>query len=156
MNEIDAAEFTSPAGSPGLVKYHRQMLAIACAVWMLAFALHELPNGRVAVRGFSGFPLPQTCASRIWFGLRCPGCGLTRSIIHLAEGDWRASWHDHRLGGVMAALIALQIPYRWLALRRPGHTLIAPRLHAVFAYTLITLLVSNWLVDLASGRINSP
>ena len=56
----------------------------------------------------------------------------------------------------MAALIALQIPYRWVAIRRPGHILIAPRLYAVFAYALIALLVGNWLVDLASGRINAP
>jgi len=156
MNQLDTPESARPSSALGLVKYHRQMLAIACAVWVLAFALHELPNGRVAVRGFSRFPLPQTCASQIWFGLRCPGCGLTRSIIHLAEGDWRASWHSHRLGGVMAALIALQIPYRWLALRYPGRTLVAPRVHAVFAYALIALLVGNWLVDLVFGRVSSP
>ena len=94
---------------------------------MLAFVLQELPDGRVAVRGFPQFPLPQTCTSRAWLGLKCPGCGLTRSIIHLAEGDWRASWHNHRLGGLMAVVIALQIPYRLLALRRTEPPLIAPR-----------------------------
>ena len=83
------------------VKRHREVLLVSCAVWLLAFLLHELPNGRVAVRGLPQFPLPQTCMSRALLGLRCPGCGLTRSIIHLAEGDWRASWHDHRLGGLL-------------------------------------------------------
>lgn len=156
MNQIDATEYVSPRIAPGLAGYHRQVLAIACAAWVLAFALHELPSGRVAVRGFSRFPLPQTCASRIWFGMRCPGCGLTHSIIHLAEGDLRASWHNHRLGSVMALLIAFQIPYRWLALRHPGRSLIPTRWHAVFAYTLIVLLVANWLGDLASGRVSSP
>ena len=83
-----------------------------CAVWLLAFLLHELPDGRVALRGLPQFPLPQTCMSRALLGLRCPGCGLTRSIIHLAQGDWRESWHDHRLGGLLGIVIALQIPYR--------------------------------------------
>jgi Protein of unknown function (DUF2752) len=156
MNELEEGEYRSPPGAPGLVKYHRQMLAIACLVFVLAFALHERPDGRVALRGLSRFPVPQTCASQIWFGIKCPGCGLTRSIIHLAEGDWRASWQDHRLGAVMAVLIALQIPYRVMALRRPGHDVIAPHLHAVFAYTLIALLVGNWLVNLACSRISSP
>ena len=77
---------------------------------LLAFLLHELPDGRVAVRGLPQFPLPQTCASRAWLGLRCPGCGLTRSIIHLAEGDWQASWRDHRLGGLLAVVIAASDP----------------------------------------------
>jgi len=144
-----------PATGDGSVQRHRQVLAIACAVGVLAFALQELPDGRVAVRGFSRVPLPQTCASRAWLGLRCPGCGLTRSIIHLAEGDWRASWHNHRLGGLMAVVIALQIPYRLLALRRSSRPLIAPRWQLVLSYALIALLVGNWLVDLVAGRVSS-
>jgi len=81
---------------------------------------------------------------------------LTRSIIHLAEGDWRASWHDHRLGGLMAVVIALQVPYRLLALRRTGRPLIAPRWLAVISLALIALLVGNWLVDLVEGRVSTP
>ena len=156
ITKLDAPEYAYSAEALGLVRYHRRMLVLACLVIVLAFALHELPDGRVAVRGFSWFPLPQTCASRIYLGLKCPGCGLTRSIIHLAEGNWRASWHAHRLGVVMALLIMLQIPYHWLALRQPGRHLIAPHWQAIFACTLIALLVGNWLVDMASGRISSP
>src|SRR5262245_22508850 len=103
-----------PEASPSRVRRHREVLAAACAVGVLAFALVELPDGRIAVRGFRQHPLPPTCLSRSLLGLRCPGCGLTRSIVHLAEGDWRASWHDHRLGGLIAAVIVLQIPYRLL------------------------------------------
>jgi hypothetical protein len=139
-----------------LVRRHRQVLAIACAVWVLAFALQELPDGRVSFRGLSQIPLPQTCASRAWFGRRCPGCGLTRSIIHLAEGDWGASWQDHRLGGLMAVVIAFQIPYRVLSLRRPDRLLIGPRWQALLGYALIALLMGNWLVDLVAGRVTSP
>ena len=83
---------TQPRAPDRRLKRHREVLAIACVVCLLAFLLHELPDGRVAVRGLPQFPLPQTCASRAWLGIRCPGCGLTRSIIHLAEGDWQASW----------------------------------------------------------------
>jgi hypothetical protein len=134
-------------------RLHRQIILIACAVLLLAFALHELPDGRVSFRGFPQVPLPQTCASRTWFGLRCPGCGLTRSIIHLAEGNWSASWQNHRLGGLMAVVIAMQIPYRLLALRRPDHPLIERRWQTMFCYALIALLLGNWLVDLAAGRV---
>jgi Protein of unknown function (DUF2752) len=132
---------------------HRQVLAIACGVWVLAFALQVLPEGRVSFRGLPMIPLPQVCFSRSWLGLRCPGCGLTRSIIQLAQGNWRASWHEHRLGALMAIVITLQIPYRLLALRRPDRVAITPRWQAVLGYALIALLLGNWLVDLAAGRV---
>jgi hypothetical protein len=135
---------------------HCQVLAIACAVCLLAFLLHEVPSGRVAVRGLPQFPLPQTCTTRAWLGIRCPGCGLTRSIIHLAEGDWPASWRAHRLGGLFAIVILFQVPYRLYALRRPTHPLLSNSWLTAFAFTLIVSLVVNWLVDLAAGRLISP
>lgn len=135
------------------VRRHRQILLIVGVVAVLAFALKELPDGRVAFRGVEWLPLPQTCYSRNWIGIKCPGCGLTRSIIHLAEGDVRASWRSHRIGWIMAIVIALQLPYRLLALRRLDRPLIAPRWQAVLGYALIALLFGNWLVELAAGRI---
>lgn len=129
---------------------------ISSAVVLLAFSLRELPDGRVALRGLPQFPLPQVCASRALFGFRCPGCGLTRSIIHLAEGDWRASWHDHRLGSLLAIVIASQIPYRLYALRRPGRPLPSPFWLSAIGYSLVAMLMINWLFDVAAGRLRSP
>jgi DNA-directed RNA polymerase subunit RPC12/RpoP len=148
-------EWTAENDYDKRVRRHRLVLAIACAVLVLAFVLRERPDGRVALRGLPGIPLPQACMSRTLLGLKCPGCGLTRSIIHLAEGDWQASWREHRLGGLMAVVIALQIPYRLLALRRPGRTLIGPSWQAVLGYALIALLLGNWLMELVSGRLNA-
>lgn len=148
-------EHDEPAGTDGVgaaARRHREVLAVASLICALAWALTVRPDGRVAVRGFAGYPLPPTCASRTLLGLKCPGCGLTRSIIHAAEGDWRASWRDHRLGGLMAAVIVLQVPYRLLALRRPDRPWIAPRWQAVLGYALIGLLIGNWLVDILANR----
>jgi hypothetical protein len=135
------------------MRRHNQILLIVGAVALLAFALKELPDGRVAFRGLLWLPLPQTCYSRSLLGLKCPGCGLTRSIIHLAEGDFDASLRSHRLGWVIALLIALQMPYRLLALRLSERELIAPHWQAAIGYALIALLLGNWLVELAAGRI---
>ena len=131
----------------------REILLISGVVAVLAFALKELPDERVAFRALSGMPLPQTCFSRSWLGLKCPGCGLTRSFIHLAEGDIDASWRSHRLGALMAVVIAIQVPYRLLAMRRLGGPLLPPRWQAAFAYALIALLLGNWLLELAAGRL---
>ena len=129
---------------------------MACAVCVLAFALQEsCPTAASPCAALTQFPLPQVCASRSLLGLKCPGCGLTRSIIHLAEGDWRASWRSHRLGGFMALVIVLQIPYRLLALRRLDRPLLPVRWQVVLSSALIALLVGNWLVDLAAGRLTA-
>ncbi|MGP0069855.1 MAG: DUF2752 domain-containing protein [Isosphaeraceae bacterium] len=150
------SECSDDEGPRGSVRHHRQMLAAACAVAILAFMLVEVPDGRIAVRGFTRFPLPKACMSRTILGLKCPGCGLTRSIIHLVEGDWRASWHSHRLGGLFAVLIALQIPYRLLALRRPDRPVIPARWLVVSAFLLVAMLLGNWLIDVVAGQVSSP
>ena len=152
---VRMSEFSAENHTASRFRRHRDMLASACAVGLLAFALQELPDGRVSFRGLTPIPLPQTCFSRSWLGLKCPACGLTRSIIHLAEGDWEASWRSHRLGILMALVIAIQIPYRLLALRRLDRPLIAAHWQAVLAYALIALLLANWLVELAAGRLAS-
>ena len=154
----DAREAGSePAdASSNSVRHHRWMLAIAITIVILAFALVEVSDSRVALRGFTDHPLPETCMARRLFGLRCPGCGLTRSTIHLAAGDWRASWRSHHLGGMFAALIVLQIPYRLIALRRPDRRLIPTRWLVLSGYLLIALLMGDWLFDLAVVPFASP
>jgi hypothetical protein len=107
------------------------------------------------LRGMPELLLPQACFSRTWLGLKCPGCGMTRSLIHLAGGEWSESWRDHRLGGLIAFLIVLQVPYRLFALFQPDHTPIRPRWQVVLAYALIALLLGNWLVELAAGRVTA-
>ncbi len=55
-NQLDAtSEYASDAGSSGPVKYHRQMLAIACAVWVFAFAASmSFPMDESPCVGFLG------------------------------------------------------------------------------------------------------
>jgi hypothetical protein len=75
-------------------------------------------------------------------------------VIHLVQGDWRASWHDHRLGALLACVIALQVPYRLLALRRPEQPLIPLVLQNFLSYGLIALLTGNWLIDVMAGAVS--
>jgi hypothetical protein len=137
----------------GAIGRHREVFCASALVLVLALILEVRPDGRVAVRGLPGISLPQTCFSRSLWGVKCPGCGLTRSVIHLVQGDWRASWHDHRLGALLACVIALQLPYRLLALRRPEEPLIPLRLQNLLSYGLIALLAGNWLIDVVAGTV---
>src|SRR5688572_18622713 len=68
---------------------------------ILAFLLPVPHNGTIA-------GLPKLCAFYLTTGLPCPGCGLTRSVVSCAHGNWSAAVYYHPLGPlVFAAFIAL-------------------------------------------------
>ena len=93
-------------------------LFMGLAVPIAALALDVVEHGQhVALRFAPALVLPPTCASRALFGVDCPACGLTRSIIFLAHGGFAESLAMHRFGWLVFALILAQIPYRICQLR---------------------------------------
>lgn len=129
---------------------HGFFLAVAAMVAVLALSLEVLPNERVAFRGLSGWPLPHSCFSRAALGVPCPGCGLTRSFIYLARGDWQNAWREHRLGWLLAAIVALQFPYRAWALANSGRRALSPSFATGLAIVVAILLAVNWGLGLIS------
>lgn len=129
--------------------WHRAMLLVAVVIIGLSLVLSVRDDGKVALIGLSDWPLPETCGLRSTFGISCPGCGLTRSFVYLAHGDWQRSVAIHRIGWLLALFFALQIPYRWLALRRPGWTLSSN--WAIGVATVFTVaLIGNWIFNLVN------
>lgn len=138
------AESTHPLATGRIdASRHGVMLLLAIAIMTAAAMLEVLPGERVAVRGLSQYPLPQLCMSRAIFNLSCPGCGLTRSFIHLAHYQWQAAWHVHRLGWLLAALVAGQVPYRALVIAGQVRPLSAAAAQSL-AFAVVGLLVVNW------------
>lgn len=136
----------SPGERPALGR-HREMLAAALAVVVLAFLLQVQGDGRVAFRGLPRWPLPHSCMTRSLFGMDCPACGLTRSLIHLAQGDWGAATRVHRLGPLMAAAILAQFPYRGYGLLKREPSPIGRLAPSIFGYALILALIGNWIFN---------
>ncbi len=134
--------------SPGRRSRHRTMLAVACVVVVLSLLLNVRSDQRCEIRGLPGIPLPETCWSYSVFGVKCPGCGLTRSIVYLAHGDWRASWEMHRVGFVMALVILAQFPYCIVGLRYRKDYPLGRRFASLVAWGLILSLIGNWLYDI--------
>jgi hypothetical protein len=127
---------------------HWEMLIIAFLVLLGACSLEVRDDEHVALHGFAALVLPPLCGSRAWFGVECPGCGLTRSIVQLAHGDLEGSLARHRLGLLFAGAILLQFPYRITALVRQGHNPVSPFFRKAFANTLIALLLGNWMLHI--------
>jgi hypothetical protein len=124
------------------------MLLVACGVTVLSLSLQVRGDQRVEFARLPGFPMPETCWSRSLFGAKCPGCGLTRSLVYLAHGDWRASLAMHRLGMVMALAILAQFPYCAVGILRQMDYPLGHRFATITAQGLIFLLLANWLLDL--------
>ena len=125
---------------------HRLVLIGVALVLAASFALRVVDDDRVAVRGFEAYPLPHSCASRMLYLRGCPGCGLTRSFVHLAAGQWQDSFNVHRLGWLLALAFLLQIPYHAAGLLGSSPRPLGRHLPAVFGYSLLALLFANWVV----------
>jgi len=133
---------------------HREMLIAAMAVIGLAFLLEVHSDQRVAFSMLPQWPLPETCPSRSLLHVECPGCGLTRSFVHLAHGNWRAAWNVNRAGWFVALAVMLQIPYRLAALRSRSGLPLGSSLPRLFGILLIGLLIVNWLINLLTRLLN--
>lgn len=132
--------------SPARAKRHRSMLWVAALVVAAALVLKVPSPDRVEVAGFPGIPVPGLCLSKSVFGVDCPGCGLTRSLVCFFHGRFAASWRAHRVGWIMAIAVLLQFPYRIAALVRREDDPLGKWTPSAFGYALILLLIGNWLV----------
>jgi uncharacterized integral membrane protein len=141
------AEPTRVAGDR-VRRRHWTTLIVSVLVIVLAYLLSIRTDGRVAFRFAPAHALPETCLIHGLFGFNCPGCGLTRSILCLARGQWQLSLAYHRLGWLMALMIVLQLPYRTLLLTRgrcPGVSATDARR---LGYALVTAFILYWLLNL--------
>jgi hypothetical protein len=138
----------SPAAATDeqLVRRHRQMLVASILVLALSLLLQVQGGDRVAFSLLPNWPLPPSCLSRTLFGIDCPGCGLTRSFVYLAHGDWRASLAKHRVGWLLALAVMLQIPYRLAGILGRNPRPLGRRFPKLFGMMLIVVLIGNWVL----------
>lgn len=85
---------------------------------------------------------PIICPLRRLTGLPCPGCGLTRSWVHLAHGQIGESLAAHPFGAVAAlAAVALVATVALALVRRAP----LPDLDSVVRRPSVVAVVGAWL-----------
>ena len=57
--------------------------------------------------------IPLKCPLLFVTGIHCPTCGLGRSLLSAAAGDWRASWDFHPLGIPLLLSVCLGLLGTW-------------------------------------------
>ena len=60
-----------------------------------------------------GWPVPESCGVRRWFGMNCPGCGLTRSFVYMGHLQPLQAFRMHPLGPFMFLATALMPLWRF-------------------------------------------
>ena len=55
----------------------------------------------------AGPELPVVCPSRLLFGVNCPGCGMTRSVLLTLGGDLRGALDVNPAGPVFVVVLTL-------------------------------------------------
>lgn len=127
----------------GLRSLDLTILILSLLVLIAAFLL-GVEETRVRLAVWPGWLLPESCLSRSLAGIDCPGCGLTRSFVYLAEGDVSGSLASNRVGWLLALATLSQIPIRLWSLWKT-QPLVSHRLQTALGATLIALLIVNWL-----------
>jgi hypothetical protein len=131
---------------PDEARWHGTILA-GVVLFLTAGLLCKVePDQSIGLSAVPTIKLPMLCPSRLFFGVECPGCGVTRSLTHLLHGRFGQSFATHRLGWLVFAVILFQIPYRtW---RLAGHTspFDKPRVAMTLLWGFAALLIANWLL----------
>jgi Protein of unknown function (DUF2752) len=135
----------SPGRDPEVLLRAALVAAIFGAI-ALAAALPASPPGAPLV--LAGHPVPTLCLTRSLFGVRCPGCGLTRSWIDLLHGHWRDSFAQHPFGAVTLLYVLGQLARQlgWLlsSRRRTVGATRATRALDRAGLALLLLLFATW------------
>jgi hypothetical protein len=134
---------------------HLWILGLAVLALAGSFLLQCSPEGNIQLPvpcACERLTLPETCPSRVMFGVSCPGCGLTRSFVAMARGNIGAAGRFSPMGPALFVLCWLQIPYRLCEYFRVGHTngmwvMITDRLHLITWAAAVGLLAA-WAVRL--------
>jgi hypothetical protein len=114
----------------------------------LALARGLASASPAAVR-VAGRELPVVCPSRLLFGVNCPGCGMTRSVLLTLGGDLHSALNVNPAGPFFVAALTLLALQLLLAARAPaeGHISIKRRLlpwASAYGVVVAAVMLIQW------------
>lgn len=92
-------------------------LSGSLVVLVLSAILSTTPD----VVSLFGTEIPPLCPYRWATGMKCLGCGLTRSFVFMGHLEVGSAFDAHRLGPALFLAVAIQVPLRVYRLWRYRH-----------------------------------
>ena len=89
--------------------------------------------------------LPHVCLFHHLFGISCPGCGITRSLLSFFVGDFHHAWIQNPAGPILGASLVAQVPLRGLALCRAHWSRRSFLLSRLMTTGVLIILIVSWI-----------
>jgi uncharacterized protein DUF2752 len=97
----------------------------------------------------AGHELPVICPSRLLFGVNCPGCGMTRSVLLTLGGDLRGALSVNPAGPVFVVALVLLAAQLLFAARAPeGSPSVMQRLRpwvSLYGVVVASVMLIQWV-----------
>lgn len=131
---------------------HVIFLAMSVTIVLLSFVMKFDGGDMVSLPGFQS-PMPETCSSKAYFGLSCPGCGLTRSFISISRGQFGKAWQLNPASFFVYVFVAIQIPWQCFQIWRLRQG--KPIIESSWVYLPLMVctfaLAFQWVIKLCMG-----
>ena len=126
------------------------ILALAVLGLAVSFSLFMKPEDQesVYIRGTQA-KIPGTCFSRQWLDFECPGCGMTRSVVCLSQGEWVRSLKFNVAGLLLYVYAIGYIGFAMLRTRiSPHHFLNSANSWKLFVWLVVSVVFLQWVLKL--------
>ena len=92
-------------------------------------------------------PLPELCTAKRFTGIGCPGCGMTRAFINIADGRFVRAFQFNPASFIVFGLLLAQIPIRIVQIWRiyKGQPTYDLSRHVHVLWFLMIVLITQWV-----------
>lgn len=92
------------------------------------------------------------CTTRVMFGIRCPGCGMTTSWSHFVRGQWKTSVAVN-LGGFLLAIYSLTFIGLAISVVKSGRIppMAVQRVYGTTLIAIFAITITDWIWRLTIG-----
>lgn len=129
-----------------LTSFHGIMLTGSVIIILLSFLMKADDSNQVFLPGAS-VAMPESCLSKMYWGIDCPGCGMTRAFIRISAGQFTKARQLNSASFIVYLFVAIQIPWHAMQLSRirQGVGVVDSWWTIVPALAVIVTLVVCWI-----------
>ncbi len=129
-----------------MTSFHGIILAGSVIIMLLSFLLKVTDSNQVMLPSTS-LLMPESCLTKMYWGVDCPGCGMSRAFICISSGQFERARQFNSASFVVYLFIAIQIPWHAMQLLRirSGVGPIDTWWTIVPALAVIAILIVCWI-----------
>ena len=83
-----------------------------------------------------------TCGAKKYFGIDCPGCGVQRSVVHVAKGEFTEAFHMY------PAIFTLILLAAFMIANRKFKFSFGKKIILTLAYINVAIIVVSYIIKM--------